>query len=210
MAPVGKSWAELMNEAASAPDTGFQMLEEDDYAFFIKEVKAQKSNDGLKDQLVIIAAVEAGERRNSTVRHQMTLSPESPKALQIFFRELAVFGLDGAFFDQNPQMDMNFIASQLKNRRFSASVVHNITGDKKYANLHSISAPAGPAPQAGVPGGLPTQGAPAGMPGMPQGQAPQAPQNQYVPPQNQQAPMIPQGGTGGGWSQTPPPPPPSL
>lgn len=201
MAPIGKSWKDLMDEAATAPQTAFQILDEGDYAFFIKEATAGKTNDKTKDTIVVIAAVESGERRNATVRHQMTLSPENPKALQIFFRELGTFGLGEEFFAQNPNMDMNFIASQLKNRRFSATVVHAISGDKKYANLSGISEPAGPAPQAGVPGGVPAAGGMA--PGAP---APAQPQQTYNAPPVQAPPTIPQSG---GWG-TPPPPPPSL
>lgn len=202
MAPVGKSWKELMDEAASAPSTAFKILDEGDYAFFIKDATAQKAKDGVKDQIIVMAAVESGERRNATVRHQMTLSPESPMALQIFFRELGIFGLGEDFFAQNANMDMNFIASQLKNRRFSASVVHAKSGDKVFANLKNIAEAAGPAPQAGVPGAVAPQAPQA------QAQAPgnmQAPPAYTPPPQGQVPNMPPQ--NGGGWGAPPPPPP---
>lgn len=205
--PVGKTWAELMNEANNAPKTEFKLLDPGTYSFYVKESKAGRDKSGNKDQIVLTVAVEAGERKGATVRHYLTISPESPQALQIFFRELGAMGLDEAFFNSNPNMDVNVISNALVNRRFVAEIKHTTSGDKVYANLDKIAASAGPAPQAGVPGGFQQTAPPAAGPGAGPGMAgpgmaqpPAAgPGAGYVqaPPASQSNP----------WDQAPPAPP---
>lgn len=207
--PVGKTWAELMNEAKNAPKTEFKLLDPATYPFYVKDAKAQRDKSGTKDQILMTVAVESGERKGATVRNYLTLSPESPQALQIFFRDLANFGLTEEFFNQNPSMDIAVIANALVNRRFSAEVIHTKQGDKTYANLTNIAPPAGPAPQAGVPGGVPATTQPSGPAPGQQGYPTQAQAGYPGQPSNSGyvSPPPVASGTGNPWDQAPPAPP---
>lgn len=103
------NWADLHKHATTSLEGEFPLV--------IVEAIATKTNDQSKDMIKWKAKIESGPFVDRPISGNFTISPESPVALRIFFSQMAVLGLDGAFFAANPNAPVEMIAQALINRR---------------------------------------------------------------------------------------------
>lgn len=130
------TWEDLLNSAekeGSVEGGGYTPPAPGKYSFVVLEATAQKSKDKTKDQINMrIKILNEGSEKGKTMFNTMTISPESPKALNIFFREMSVLGADRAFFATNPSMEA--IASKVNGAVFEGEVILN----GQYTNLRNM------------------------------------------------------------------------
>lgn len=130
------TWEDLLNQAekeGSVEGGGYTPPAPGKYSFVVLEATAQKSKDKTKDQInARIKILNEGSEKGKTMFNTWTISPESPKALNIFFREMSILGADRAFFASNPSMEA--IATKLTNAVFEGEVYLN----GQYTNLKNI------------------------------------------------------------------------
>lgn len=146
-------WASLHKDATTTL-TG-------DFPVVIVEATAQKTSNGDKDMIKYKAKVESGQYAGRPLWGNFTISPESPGAMRILFSHWAALGIDGAFFQANPQAPVAVIAQALVGRK---AIVTIGTRQWNGADREEIQAWKPPAigQAAGVIGGLP--GLPSGIP----------------------------------------------
>lgn len=107
-------WGALQTEAASAG-----VLPDGDYDLIVVEATATTSSTG-KPMIKVKMRVTTGPHKDKPVWNQFVISPESAMALRMFFQHMNAFGLDSAFFAQNPSMDV--VAKNLVNRTCVATL----------------------------------------------------------------------------------------
>jgi hypothetical protein len=90
-----------------------------DYDFVIQDANYKPTSTG-KDMFVIKAVVESGPSKNKAVWHNFVVSPESPAAMEVFFRQMNVLGMGKDFWRRDPTNEQ--IVNGLKGRRFCGSV----------------------------------------------------------------------------------------
>lgn len=118
------SWGSLKKTAEDA----IKPLPADWYDVTIEKAEATTSSTGkpmIKIMLTVDSGPMAGQRKIPT---QFTVSPESPFALTMFFKQLAAFGLGDAFFsslqgaDQELEIGIQTIAANLLGRQARAKI----------------------------------------------------------------------------------------
>jgi hypothetical protein len=143
----------------------FAPLEPNTYHFVIKDAaKIGQTGKGLP-KFSINPSVEQGPRANARIWHDFNVTESAFALKKFFFDDLAALGLGASFFETNPSPEA--IAAALQGRRFVAEVFEETgTDGVKRSRLRGFSPATNAAPQAGVPGGLPSAGAgvPAGLP----------------------------------------------
>lgn len=190
------TWDELISRAQSegSLDGGgeFVPVAPGRYSFVVVQAEAGKTKDKTKDKITIRAKVlNAGDEKGKTIFHNFTISPENPKALNIFFREMKTLGIEPDFFLSSPAPTIGGIASKLDSAVFEAEVYLN----GEYTNMKNFRTASAEARQAaldlasGAPSVSPTTASPSGVP------APAV-----APPAPAVAPAVS--------TATPPPPPP--
>ena len=200
-----QTWEELLASAEKEGSLtgGFTPIKPGRYSFVVVDATAEKTKDGRKDQINIrVKVLNDGEEKNKTMFHRFTISPESAKALNIFFREMNVLGVDRAFFGSNPTPEQ--VAQKAVNAVFEAEVYLN----GEYTNLRSIRTASDAARQAaaslvsGAPAPSPTASVSPSVPvpaPAPAAPAPEAVQAPVPPTEAVPAPTLP-----------PPPPKPQF
>lgn len=191
-----RSWGDLLNDAGGAGDS-FEPLPPGDYDFVISQADATQTQNG-KTMYKVRAKVEGnGPHAGRLVFHNFTISPESPNALAIFFRQMNVLGLNREFFAQNPSD--HHVAEELKEKRFRGQVVIKTWNNQEQNEIKQFyTAVSGgtPTPGSGIPSPSPApaagppvpQAAPPAPPAAPPAPAPAAP---YAAPAVQAAPPAP-------------------
>lgn len=196
-----KSWNDLLDDAG---DIGgdYAPIPDNNYDFVITKAEAAKTKAG-KDMYKTQNTVESGPHKGRIVFDQFVVSPESPQALAIFFRQMNVLGLTKEFFKTQPTDDQ--IAEALKGRRFIGKVgTRNWNGTdsneiKDYLTPRAQQAGPGAAPAvaaaapapapAPAPAAAPPAPAPAPAPAV--AAAPPAPAPVAAPPAPVAAPPAP-------------------
>lgn len=107
------NWAEMQQEATIVLEGEFPIT-----VIKSEAVKTANGKDMIKAQFKIDAGTYAGRKLFSN----FVISPESPGAMRMFFSQLAVFGLDAAFFASIAGQPPSAIASALDGRRAVAIV----------------------------------------------------------------------------------------
>lgn len=72
------------------------------------------ANQGGKDQIGVLWKCVGGPNDGASGWENITISPESPKAMGFFFRTMAKFGMDDAFFQRQPQPTIAEMAERIK------------------------------------------------------------------------------------------------
>ena len=93
-----RDWKSL-RETAEVPNN--DPLPPGNYNVAIENVEV-KSTQTQKTMFVITMKVIDGPHAGRRIWNNMVVSPESPKAMGFFFKDMAVLGADDAFFDANP------------------------------------------------------------------------------------------------------------
>lgn len=162
-----RNWGQLIADAGDAAQV-YEPLADGIYDLKITGAEHKKSASQ-KDGYNITAEVETGPFKGRKVFNTFWVSPDSPIAMGIFFRQFAALGLDKAFFDREPSDEQ--IVAALQGKRMRATLNTEEYNGKKNNRIRDVQPPVGPAP-ASV-GGLP--GAPVSVPSPVAAPAPVAP-----------------------------------
>jgi hypothetical protein len=160
------TWGQLVDDAEKSGNTGgFKPLDPGEYDFRITASELKKSQSG-KTGFNISAEVEGGPYANKKLFNTFWVSPDSPTAMGIFFRQFAALGLDGEYFRKEPTDEQ--IVADLVGRRFHGVVKHRDYNGQPQADLANVTPARGPAPVnvakpavEGVPANVPTPDVPA-------------------------------------------------
>jgi len=164
------SWSDLIKNSAGS----FDPLPNGDYDVVCVSAEAAQSSTG-KAMIKAKFRVQGGPHDGRHVWDQYVISPENPRALSFFFRNMKMFGMDTDFFTQMPPVNpalgaddpsLQRIAATMVNRavRFTLKQetwqgqVRNVVKDIKPSLASGGSVPAaGPQmPALGAPAGVPT------------------------------------------------------
>lgn len=213
-----RNWQEMIDEAEKSGPLEFKALEPGDYDLVIEKVEHRLSQKG-KDGYNATCVVESGPYAGRKVFNTWYVSPESPTAMSIFFRQMGVLGLNKEFWNANPTDDQ--ICAAMAGKRFIGTLKKEDYKGKERNEVSGVATPR-PAPAGSGPsiGGVPT---PAGVPSSPvpptPAVAPTVPTPPVATPPAAQAPeapgspwdaatAAPQPAAGDPWVTTPPPVPP--
>lgn len=78
-----------------------KVIPANDYDAVVDRVDVRESGKG-KTMFAVMFKVEGGPNNGAPVWTNLTISPESPVALGIFFRQMAALGLDADYFAADP------------------------------------------------------------------------------------------------------------
>lgn len=145
-------WASLHKDATTTLEGDFPVV--------IVETEAKKTANGDKDMIKYKAKIESGPYAGRPIWGNFTISPESPGAMRILFAHWAVLGIDGAFFQANPQAPVALIAQAMVGRKATVTL-----GIRQWNGQDREEVQAWKAPQFGGGGG----GALGGLSGIPAG-----------------------------------------
>ena len=212
-----KSWDELYKEAGETSGP----LPAAEYDFQVQTAE-HKMTQGSKDMYVLKTVVVSGPNKGKLVWNNMVVSPESQPAMEVFFRQMAALGLDGAFWKSKPTDDA--ICDRLKGRYFRGVVAietYNGVERNKFKAIKpavgggtgSASAPPPPPPPA--PAAAPPAPAPVAAAAPPPPPVPAAPPAPPAPPVPEAAPATlepaaPEAPAVAPPADIPPPPPPAF
>lgn len=107
-------WASLHKDATTTLEGDFPVV--------IVEAEAKKTASGDKDMIKYKAKIESGPYVGRPVWGNFTVSPESPGAMRILFAHWAVLGIDGTFFQANPQATVHQIAQAMIGRKATVTL----------------------------------------------------------------------------------------
>lgn len=127
------NWADLLDSADDSTD--YSPLPEGDYNLVITESELVQSQTG-KTGFKTVSEVLDGEYQGRKVFNTMYVSPESPKAMGMFFRQMGALGLDAEYFRAEPGDEQ--ISDDLLGQTFVGTLKHTKSGDKTYANIQNI------------------------------------------------------------------------
>lgn len=111
-------WGQLVKEAGDQADD-FEVLPAADYDMEVVRAEAKQTSNG-KVMFALRCKVTSGPYQNRLVFSNLTVSPENPTALGIFFRQMAAIGISKEFFTNNPSDSQ--VAEALKGRAFRGQV----------------------------------------------------------------------------------------
>lgn len=107
------NWSEMRQEAT--------IVLEGEFPVTVVKSEAVKSQNG-KDMIKVQFKIDAGTYAGRKLFSNFVISPESPGAMRMFFGQLAVFGLDAAFFASIAGQPPTAIATALDGRKAVAIV----------------------------------------------------------------------------------------
>jgi len=107
------NWADMQKEAT--------IVLEGEFPIVVVKSEAVKSSNG-KDMIKAKFKIESGTHAGRALFSNFVISPESPGAMRMFFTQLAVFGLDAAFFASIAGQPPAAIAQALDGRKAVAIV----------------------------------------------------------------------------------------
>ena len=127
------NWQELLESAEES--TEYTPLPEGEYPLVISEAEVVQSSTG-KTGFKTVSEVLDGDHAGRKVFNSFYISPESPKALGIFFRHMSALGLDSEYFASNPEEDD--IADALLGAQYLGVISHTQNDGKTYANIQDV------------------------------------------------------------------------
>lgn len=140
-------WGQLVREAGDQSDD-FEVLPAADYDMEIIKAEAKQTSSG-KVMFAIRCKVTSGPYQGRLVFANLTVSPENPTALGIFFRQMAAIGVSKEFFSNNPSDSQ--VAEALEGRAFRGQVAIRTWQGQERNEIKGYSRVAQTA-AAGVPG----------------------------------------------------------
>lgn len=182
--------------------TSFEVLPAGQYDMSVLKVDVKTTSTD-KVMFVLVMEVESGAHAKRRVWNNMVISPESPTAMGIFFRQMAAMGLDRTYFGSNPSNDA--VADALVGRRCKATVAIKKYQGSDRNEVKAINPPAAAA--GGMPPGYPGAGAPPSMAKPPAAAPPPPPAPAAPPPPPAAAAPVPPPPPVAPAAPVPPPPP---
>lgn len=146
------SWQNLLDEAAASGGGSFEPLPIGDYTVVVNESSHTTTQKG-KLMFKLQMKVQGGPHDGRFVWSNFVVSPESPKALEIFFQQMATLGLDTSFFAGNPSEDT--IAQALLGKRCNVTLQHREWNGQVRNEVKSIKPAIGGSPVAAAPAPAP-------------------------------------------------------
>ena len=146
-------WKDLLKTAEEGGGVG-ELLPPGEYNVIVSDAKTGTSQNG-KARYTLVWQVTDGPLNGRKVFHDMYLSPESPQAMSIFFRQMGAIGLTAEFFRGEPSDEQ--IVSALKNRTARITLAHRQNNGRTYHDIkkiHEVRATA-PATAAAAPAPAP-------------------------------------------------------
>lgn len=132
-----------MLKDAESETKSFDPMPDGTYDLVVEKAEHRTSAKG-KDGYNITAVVENGPYKNRKVFETFWISPDSPAALGIFFRQMRDLGLDNSFWASDPSNEQ--IVAALKGRRFQGTVNTEEYNGKKNNRIQGVAkARGGPA-----------------------------------------------------------------
>ena len=169
------NWSDLIKDAGET--TSYEPLPDGDYELKVIESKAKSTQSG-KTMFSITTEVQGGPHAKRRVWDNLTVSPENPKALAIFFSKMEALGLPRDYFNSNPsnaQIEQALVGRSFRGalgkKTYNGNVSNEIT---KYFRLIAESPAGAPVPPAPAAAPAPVAAAPAPAPA-PAPAAPAAP-----------------------------------
>ena len=138
------NWSQLMQDAGNPAE----LIPDSDYAAVIDSCLHKQSKNG-KDMYVAKWKLVSGPYAGKTLYHNLVISPESPNAMQMFFKQMNTLGLDAAFFGMNPTHEQ--VATNLIGRQAVISVGHKTWNNEARNEVTGISRGAAGPQVPGVP-----------------------------------------------------------
>lgn len=141
------NWGDLMGQATG----GFDPLPNSSYDVEVAEAEATTTTTD-KTMFKVTLTVIDGPHANRRLWTNLTISPESPGALGIFFSQMAAFGMSKEYFETGPSPEA--IAANLEGKRVKVTTIQKEWGGSMRNEVKTIKPLA--APGAGqIGGGLP-------------------------------------------------------
>lgn len=170
----------LMQQAQAEGFGPREVLDTGTYLIQAKTSKVSKTQGG-KDQLGVRWVVIEGPLAGRDFWENQTISPDSPKAMGMFFRWCAKFGMDQAFWQRQPQPSLAEVASIIQDVVLLAEVGQRTWGKNNDKTDNTVKVienrgKGGAAPAASVPASAPVvpAAAPAPVPALVPAPVPQA------------------------------------
>lgn len=132
-------WASLQKEAEDV------LVPDGEYPLIVLDATATQASTG-KPMIKLVLAIIEGPKKDRKIYTQLTLSPENPVALKMWFQQLAAFGIGPEFFATKPTMEQ--LATALKNRGVVAKIGQREWQGSNRNNVESYKmyVPTGPIP----------------------------------------------------------------
>lgn len=128
------NWGDLMSQAGA----GFEPLPANSYDVQVSEAEASKTAKD-KTMFKVTFTVLNGPFANRKLWSNLTVSPESPPALGIFFSQMAALGLTKDYFSTGPSPEA--IAASLVGKQANVSVVQREWGGSIRNDVKTIKPP---------------------------------------------------------------------
>lgn len=161
------NWSDLVESAEEVSSTEFTPLPNGEYTFLVTKSEVRQSQTG-KTGYNIEAEVVEGDHAGRKVFNTFYISPESPKALGVFFNQMAAFGLTKEdYFSAGPTDEQ--VVDDLLGTYFVGTTEQVENNGKTYANFKRFAPFEGDVPeQTGPPSpAAPKKAAPKASPAAP-------------------------------------------
>lgn len=150
----------LMQQAKAEGFGPRETLPDGDYLIQAKTSKVSKTNGGGKDQIGVRWVVLEGPLAGRDFWENQTITTDSPKAMGMFFRWAAKFGMDGEFWARQPQPSLAEVAGNIQDVVLYATIGHRVWGKNQDKVDNTITVienrgKGGIAPAAQVPASAP-------------------------------------------------------
>jgi hypothetical protein len=160
------NWSDLIKDAGEP--TSYEPLPDGDYELKVIESKAKNTQSG-KTMFSITTEVQGGPHAKRRVWDNLTVSPENPKALAIFFSKMESLGLPRDFFTasnpSNAQIEQALLGRSFRGtlgkKTYNGTVSNEIT---KYFRLVADATAGAPVPPAPAAAPAPAPAAPVATP----------------------------------------------
>jgi hypothetical protein len=146
------NWSDLIKDAGET--TSYEPLPDGDYELKVIESKAKSTQSG-KTMFSITTEVQGGPHAKRRVWDNLTVSPENPKALAIFFSKMEALGLPRDYFNSNPsnaQIEQALLGrsfrGSLGKKTYNGNVSNEITKYFRLVADTTAGVPVPPAPAA--------------------------------------------------------------
>lgn len=109
-------WADL---AKTAGDGGFTVMPPGEHDVYVHNAAGGKTSTA-KDRIRVTFKVENGPHAGQVIVNDFVITPDNANAMSIFFRNMAVLGLDAKYFAANPSASIEKVAADLQAKRARA------------------------------------------------------------------------------------------
>ena len=179
------NWADLVKQAgSSASNQNYEALPDGDYELKVVQAETKTTQTG-KTMFKLTTEVQGGPYAKRRFWENLTVTPDNPKAMQMFFMKVSSMGLNEAFFDANPtnaQIEQAFVGRTFR-ARLGKRTYNGVEGNEilRYYKSQSATGATAAAPTTAGAAVPPPPPAPSAAPAPAPSPAPAAPINAEEP-----------------------------